>query len=128
MGTQLTTAAATAAVVKGVASATKAIAAVNGKLSASDAQLKLQEFVKQSALLDHAGESMGDVMDGLMDGDEEAEADEHVQQVLDEIGVGDAVALAGIKATPKAAAVAEPEGPTEEHDDLQSRLRALRAA
>ncbi len=59
------------------------------KLSVCLLVARNREFEKQSMQMDMTEEMIGDVIDNVMEGDEEeAETEELVQQVLDEIGIG----------------------------------------
>merc|ERR1719412_1935479 len=62
-------------------------------------QMKLQEFQKQSEIMDMKEEMMNDVMDDAMgDEDDEEETDAIVTQVLDELGLQLGDQLSGVNA------------------------------
>ncbi|XP_065344551.1 charged multivesicular body protein 2a [Cloeon dipterum] len=114
---------------------TKAMQNMNRQLNLPQIQKILQEFEKQSEIMDMKEEMMNDAIDDAMEdeGDEE-ESDAVVSQVLDELGLqltdqlsglpeagGSLVAPKGKTAVPAAA------GPVSDADaDLQARLDNLR--
>ena len=92
---------------------------------------QMREFQKQSEIMNMSEETMDealiDVFDG--EGDEEAEADGVVSQVLAEIGLDldGKLADAPTNAPPQAAPAVGETAPADEEpvDDLMSRLQAL---
>lgn len=89
-----------------------------------------QEFAMQNGKLDMASEAMDDAIEGMFDGDD-AEADDVMAQVLDEIGVE---AVAGAAAAPKAQVAmgaTETTGPgreTQGDAEIEKLLESLRSA
>merc|ERR1719495_2899664 len=113
---------------------TKAMMMMNKQMKLPEIQKIMQEFEKQSEIMDMKEEMMNDVIDdALGDEDDEEETDAIVTQVLDELGLqlsdqltavpatGATIAAAGAKGkTPVAAAEADADA------DLQARLDNLR--
>jgi len=67
---------------------TKAMQSMNRQLNLPQIQRILQEFEKQSEIMDMKEEMMNDAIDDAMEGDEdEEESDAVVSQVLDELGL-----------------------------------------
>lgn len=126
---------------------TRAMQNMNRQLNLPQIQRILQEFEKQSEIMDMKEEMMNDAIDDAMEdeGDEE-ESDAVVSQVLDELGLqltdqlsglpqaSGSLAASGVKATPIAAGaggagVGGGGGPGTVNDadaDLQARLDNLR--
>lgn len=126
---------------------TRAMQNMNRQLNLPQIQRILQEFEKQSEIMDMKEEMMNDAIDDAMEdeGDEE-ESDAVVSQVLDELGLqltdqlsglpqaSGSLAASGVKATPIAAGaggggVGGGGGPATVNDadaDLQARLDNLR--
>ncbi|XP_025416837.1 charged multivesicular body protein 2a [Sipha flava] len=122
---------------------TKAMQNMNRQLNLPQIQRILQEFEKQSEVMDMKEEVMNDAMDDAMEdeGDEE-ETDQIVTQVLDELGLQLTDQLSGlpsasgsisIAATGKVPVVAQDGGgganvpqPNDADADLQARLDNLR--
>ena len=84
-----------------------------------------QEFARQNGRLDVASEAMDDAIEGMFDDD--AEADDVMAQVLDEIGVE---AVAGAAPAPRArVAGAEGAGRETQGDaEIEKLLESLRCA
>jgi len=114
---------------------TKAMMSMNRQMKLPEIQKIMQEFEKQSEMMDMKEEMMNDVMDDAMgDDDEEEETDAIVTQVLDELGLqltdqltavpiaGATVAAPGAKGKVPVAAAAEADADA----DLQARLDNLR--
>jgi len=113
---------------------TRAMMNMNRQMKLPEIQKIMQEFEKQSEIMDMKEEMMNDVIDDAMgDDDEEEESDAIVTQVLDELGLqltdeltgvptaGGSLAVPGAKGkTPVAAAEADADA------DLQARLDNLR--
>ncbi|XP_063906133.1 charged multivesicular body protein 2a [Zophobas morio] len=119
---------------------TKAMQSMNRQLNLPQIQRILQEFEKQSEIMDMKEEIMNDAIDDAMedDGDEE-ESDAVVNQVLDELGLqlndqlsglpqtGGTLPSTGTKQPAAAAAAAGGNGGLSDADaDLQARLDNLR--
>ncbi|KAF4525077.1 hypothetical protein B566_EDAN001991 [Ephemera danica] len=118
---------------------TKAMQSMNKQMNLPQIQKILQEFEKQSEIMDMKEEMMNDAIDDAMEdeGDEE-ESDAVVSQVLDELGLQLTDQLSGLPeasgsivspANKGKAAVATPAaaGPVSDADaDLQARLDNLR--
>lgn len=121
---------------------TKAMASMNRQLNLPQIQRILQEFEKQSEIMDMKEEIMNDAIDDAMEGDDdEEESDAVVNQVLDELGLqltdtlsglpqtAGAVPATGSKQPAAAAAVAGGGGNgglSDADADLQARLDNLR--
>jgi charged multivesicular body protein 2A len=90
---------------------TKAMAAMNRRMNLPAVAKIMREFERQNAKMEMTGDMMGDAMDMAFEGEgEEAESDELVNQVLDEIGVDTGAAMAKVPAgavPAQAAAAAE---------------------
>lgn len=68
--------------------ATKAMGAMNRQMNLPKIQQIMMQFEKESELMDMKDEMMGDAIDDAFEEDEdEAESDEIVNKVLDEIGI-----------------------------------------
>jgi len=121
---------------------TKAMQNMNRQLNLPQIQRILQEFEKQSEVMDMKEEVMNDAMDDAMEdeGDEE-ETDQIVSQVLDELGLQLTDKLSGlptasgsisVASTGKVPIVAQDGGgtaaaqPNDADADLQARLDNLR--
>ncbi|XP_050434630.1 charged multivesicular body protein 2a [Adelges cooleyi] len=120
---------------------TKAMQNMNRQLNLPQIQRILQEFEKQSEVMDMKEEVMNDAMDDAMEdeGDED-ETDQIVSQVLDELGLQLTDQLSGlptasgsisVAATGKVPVVAQDGGgatpqPNDADADLQARLDNLR--
>lgn len=113
---------------------TKAMMSMNKQLQLPQIQQIMQEFEKQTEMMNMKEEMMNDVIDDAMEGeDDEEESDAIVSQVLDELGLqmteglGDLPSTGGTLATTtgpsKAPAVAVGE---DGDDDIQARLDNLR--
>ncbi|XP_023012288.1 vacuolar protein sorting 2 [Leptinotarsa decemlineata] len=119
---------------------TKAMASMNRQLNLPQIQRILQEFEKQSEIMDMKEEVMNDAIDDAMEGDDdEEESDAVVNQVLDELGLQLTDTLSGLPQTggalptgqkqPVAAAAASGGnggGLSDADADLQARLDNLR--
>nr|CAI5828845.1 unnamed protein product [Callosobruchus analis] len=123
---------------------TRAMASMNRQLNLPQIQRILQEFEKQSEIMDMKEEVMNDAIDDAMEGDEdEEESDAIVNQVLDELGLQLGDTLSGLPAAgnslpasgqkqPAAAAAAATTGGnnggglSDADADLQARLDNLR--
>ncbi|XP_018579429.1 charged multivesicular body protein 2a [Anoplophora glabripennis] len=119
---------------------TKAMASMNRQLNLPQIQRILQEFEKQSEIMDMKEEVMNDAIDDAMEGDDdEEESDAVVNQVLDELGLQLTDTLSGLPQTtgslpatgqkqPAAAAatVGGNGGLSDADADLQARLDNLR--
>ncbi|XP_051118475.1 vacuolar protein sorting-associated protein 2 homolog 3 [Andrographis paniculata] len=113
-------------VATGMQGASKAMKAMNEKMAPAKQVKVMQEFQKQSELMDMTTEMMSDAIDNVLDDDEaEDESEELTNQVLDEIGVDVASQLSS---APKGKIAGKnAEGPGNSNiDDLEKRLAALR--
>jgi charged multivesicular body protein 2A len=118
-----------ASAMKGV---TRALTSMNRQMNLPQISRIMQEFEKQSEIMDMKEDMMNEVMDDAMgDEDDEEETDAIVNQVMDELGVqlnqqlpeagGSTIATAtGSKVPQAAGAVADADA------DLQARLDNLR--
>ena len=78
---------------------TKAMMMMNKQMKLPEIQKIMQEFEKQSEIMDMKEEMMNDVMDDAMgDEDDEEETDAIVTQVLDELGLQLGDQLSGVNA------------------------------
>lgn len=85
---QMTAMASTAQLTESIASTTRAMRAMNRTMNMPLLNQMLQDFARQTEMLEMGGEMMGEAMDMAMDDDEiEGETDDVVNQVLDEIGI-----------------------------------------
>merc|ERR1719449_333476 len=121
---------------------TKAMMSMNKQMKLPEIQKIMQEFEKQSEIMDMKEEMMSDVIDDALEGeDDEEESDAIVTQVLDELGLqmtdqitglpvaAGSVAVSKDKAkTPVAAGAAGGGGEAADADtdDLEARLNNLR--
>merc|ERR1719481_988763 len=113
---------------------TKAMMSMNKQMKLPEIQKIMQEFEKQSEIMDMKEEMMSDVIDdALGDEDDEEESDAIVTQVLDELGlqlsdqltgVPAASGTVGVGAQGKVAAAAAAEADADA--DLAARLENLR--
>ncbi|ERL88001.1 hypothetical protein D910_05390 [Dendroctonus ponderosae] len=79
---------------------TRAMASMNRQLNLPQIQRILQEFEKQSEIMDMKEEVMNDAIDDAMEGDDdEEESDAIVNQVLDELGLQLNDTLSGLPQT-----------------------------
>ncbi|KAL4366706.1 hypothetical protein GQ457_05G003420 [Hibiscus cannabinus] len=75
-------------VAAGMKGATKAMSAMNKQMAPDKQANVIQEFQKQSAMMDMTTEMMSDAIDDALDDDEaEDETEDITNQVLDEIGI-----------------------------------------
>ncbi|EEB10736.1 Charged multivesicular body protein 2A, putative [Pediculus humanus corporis] len=113
---------------------TRAMQNMNRQLNLPQIQKIMQEFEKQSEIMEMKEEIINDAMDDAMEGDDdEEETDAIVSQVLDELGLQMNDQLSGLPqtggslATPSANKTAEAAGVATDADaDLQARLDNLR--
>ncbi|KAG2426651.1 hypothetical protein HXX76_012963 [Chlamydomonas incerta] len=130
---RLATLKSTQAMADAMRGATKAMRAMNRRMNLPNLQNIMREFERQNERMEMTSEMMGDAVDdALQDEGEEEETDNLVNQVLDEIGIGNMTELASapvgtrVAEKPQAApAVAEAEGGGID-EDLQARLDNLR--
>merc|ERR1719411_2602883 len=128
--------AAMANAMKGV---TKAMGSMNKQMKLPEIQKIMQEFEKQSEIMDMKEEMMSDVIDdALGDEDDEEESDAIVTQVLDELGLqmtdqitglpvaGSTIGVPKDKAKTPAVAAAAGGGEAAADADLEERLNNLR--
>jgi len=112
---------------------TKAMMTMNKQLKLPQIQKIMQEFEKQSEMMDMKEEMMNDAIDDAMgDEDDEEESERIVGQVLDELGIQMSEELTKLPSassaikTPGAAAGKQTEALTDADADLQARLENLR--
>merc|ERR1719309_1695626 len=92
---------------------TKAMMMMNKQMKLPEIQKIMQEFEKQSEIMDMKEEMMNDVMDDAMgDEDDEEETDAIVTQVLDELGLQLSDQLTAVPATGATIAAAGSKGKT----------------
>jgi len=115
---------------------TKAMMSMNKQMKLPEIQKIMQEFEKQSEIMDMKEEMMSDVIDDALEGeDDEEESDAIVTQVLDELGLqltdqitGLPVASGSVATGPTAAQAKTPvaAGEVDADADLAARLENLR--
>eukprot|EP00035_Acanthoeca_spectabilis_P005768 m.117250 g.117250 ORF g.117250 m.117250 type:complete len:212 (-) comp13178_c0_seq1:118-753(-) len=101
----------------------KAMGKMNKTMNMPQLQQVMRDFERESGVMDAKQDMMDDMIDSAMeDEDDEAEADNMVQQVLEELGLaaGSGLADADLAAPVPAAPVAA------EDENLMARLNALR--
>ncbi|KAG1226345.1 hypothetical protein G6F35_002959 [Rhizopus arrhizus] len=117
--------------------ATKAMGAMNRQMNLPKIQQIMMQFEKESELMDMKDEMMGDAIDDAFEEDEdEAESDEIVNKVLDEIGINfnqelgevpTGIKQAEVPVTSSGERIAQTEGSLSADDAaLQARLDNLR--
>eukprot|EP00696_Hemimastix_kukwesjijk_P015669 gnl/Hemi2/3896_TR1367_c2_g1_i1.p1 gnl/Hemi2/3896_TR1367_c2_g1~~gnl/Hemi2/3896_TR1367_c2_g1_i1.p1 ORF type:complete len:228 (-),score=103.36 gnl/Hemi2/3896_TR1367_c2_g1_i1:222-905(-) len=121
-----------------MAGVSKAMVDINKQFNLPEMQKTMQEFATQNEVMDMKEEMMGDAIDTVMDsGAEEADSEQILSQVLDEIGinVGDSLREAPTRApvgavsstTVQPAAARQPVAAAEFDDsDLVARLAKLK--
>lgn len=112
---------------------TKAMRSMNAQLNLPQIQKIMQEFEKQTEIMDMKEEIMNDAIDDAMgDADDEDETDAVVNQVLDELGIQMSDQLANLPAAgstiaqPANAAKVPAPVMSDADADLQARLENLR--
>mmetsp|Transcript_13797 Transcript_13797/g.29774 ORF Transcript_13797/g.29774 Transcript_13797/m.29774 type:complete len:227 (-) Transcript_13797:29-709(-) len=135
---RLATLKSTQAMADAMRGATKAMKVMNKQLNLPNLQKIMMDFERENEKMEMTSDMMGDAIDDAMEGEgEEEETDELVNQVLDEIGIGQGLELAaapGNKVQQAAAqqeaapamAAAEGGGGAGLDEDLQARLDNLR--
>lgn len=139
---KLTTLKSQAAMGNAMKGVTKAMGRMNKQMKLPQIQKIMQEFEKQSEMMDMKEEMMEDAIDDAMgDADDEEESDAIVAQVLDELGLQLTDELTGLpsangslaapktdKSQPTAVAAGGPaSGPADNVDaDLEARLNNLK--
>jgi charged multivesicular body protein 2A len=109
-----------ATAIKGVA---RAMVRMNQQIDIKSMAGIIMEFEKQSELLDSKEEMIGDAMDDMMDvSDEEAETENVVDQVLEEIGIQ----LSSELGAAPSSKPAEPVEVNQSDKELEMRLENLR--
>eukprot|EP00877_Chromochloris_zofingiensis_P007646 jgi/Chrzof1/3134/Cz12g13040.t1 len=89
--------------------ATKAMRVMNRRLNLPNMQKVLMEFEKQNERMEMTSDMMGDAIDDAMEGEgEEEDADDLVNQVLDEIGISTTTSMVSAPEMPVPTAVAQP--------------------
>merc|ERR1719369_2263876 len=110
---------------------TRAMMNMNRQMKLPEIQKIMQEFEKQSEIMDMKEEMMNDVIDDAMgDDDEEEESDAIVTQVLDELGLQMTDELTGVPVASGSVAAPGTKGKTavaaaEADADLAARLENL---
>eukprot|EP00002_Diphylleia_rotans_P022349 TRINITY_DN4377_c0_g1_i1.p1 TRINITY_DN4377_c0_g1~~TRINITY_DN4377_c0_g1_i1.p1 ORF type:complete len:216 (+),score=65.60 TRINITY_DN4377_c0_g1_i1:84-731(+) len=128
VGLRLQTMKSTASMTDAMKGMTRAMIMMNRQINLPAMQQIMMEFEKQSELMDMKEEMMGDAIDDAMDdGTEEAESEDIVNQIFDEIGISQMGGLSKVpdrdpNASKSAAAPQEEDADA----DLQARLDALR--
>ncbi|CAG5090346.1 Oidioi.mRNA.OKI2018_I69.PAR.g12566.t1.cds [Oikopleura dioica] len=107
---------------------TKAMGRMNKTMKLPQIQKIMQEFEKQSEIMDMKEEMMNDVMDDAMGGsDDEEETENLVNKVLDELGLENMVEVGAIPSAVGEPTPAQSEEPSADLDaDLEARLNNLR--
>merc|ERR1719175_188646 len=111
---------------------TKAMMNMNKQMKLPEIQKIMQEFEKQSEIMDMKEEMMSDVIDDAMgEDDDEEESDAIVTQVLDELGLQMTDQITGLPVAGGSGAVSKdkPKPPVAEAEadaDLEERLNNLR--
>lgn len=120
---QLQTVSSTQAMTEAMRGTAKAMMTMNRQINLPAMQGIMQEFMKQSEIMEMKEEFVNDAIDQVME-DDAVEEDALVSQVLDEIGLN----LKGQLGETPATNVAEPEAEATEvaDTDLQARLDSLR--
>ncbi|KCV67871.1 hypothetical protein H696_05601 [Fonticula alba] len=115
----------TQAMAQAMGGVTKAMRSLNNNLKMPAIQKIMQDFERESEMMSHKEEMMGDAIDDVLDedGDEEEESNQILSQVLEEAGISISEQLG---ATP----VGTTPQPGQKEDDLdrqlQQRLNGLR--
>merc|ERR1711953_470829 len=107
---------------------TKAMGRMNKQMNLPQIQKIMQEFEKQSEVMDMKEEMMNDVMDDAMGGsDDEEESENLVNKVLDELGLENMAEVGAIPSAVGDPTPAQTEEPSADLDaDLEARLNNLR--
>ncbi|KAJ3682351.1 hypothetical protein LUZ60_014924 [Juncus effusus] len=113
----------------GVAGASKAMAAMNKQMDPAKQMKVMQEFQKQSTMMDNTTEMMSDTLDSVLDDDAaEDESEELTNQVLDEIGIDVASQMSSAPKGRVAGKKVQVDDDSWEDEDLEKRLAALKSA
>lgn len=124
VGLRLQTIKSTQAMTEAMKGAAKAMKGMNAKVNPMAMQKILQEFEKQSGIMDEKQEMMDDCIDDAMGADdEEAQVDEVVNQVLAEIGIE----LNDKIKAPVAGSVAKEKVSEDLDNHLEERLKNLKS-
>merc|ERR1712193_561458 len=101
---------------------------MNKNMKLPQIQKIMQEFEKQSEVMNMKEEMMNDVMDDAMgDEDDEEESENLVNKVLDELGLENMAEVGAIPSAVGEPAPAQTEEPSADLDaDLEARLNNLR--
>ena len=106
---------------------TKAMMNMNKQMKLPEIQKIMQEFEKQSEIMDMKEEMMSDVIDdALGDEDDEEESDAIVTQVLDELGLQMTDQITGLPEAGGSVDVSKDKPKAPGEDDLEERLNNLR--
>jgi len=120
---------------KAMGKLTKSMKKMNKKMNIQSLSKLIQEYEVQNQKTEMTGEIMDDLFDDAFEGDNEAEEDEIVNQVLDEFGIslsGDLLTAPDAPVTQGQAEASKPQpvAASEEDDaavnDLEARLNNLR--
>jgi charged multivesicular body protein 2A len=118
---QITTMSSTAEMTKAMKNAGRCMTLMNKQMDLPAMQKIIKDFSQQSEIMDMKEEMVGDAIDGAMEGDDdEAEEENLVNQVLDEIGLTQTLDLPSSKLTQKVKETGI------EEDALQVRLQNLK--
>ena len=102
---------------------TKAMMNMNKQMKLPEIQKIMQEFEKQSEIMDMKEEMMSDVIDdALGDEDDEEESDAIVTQVLDELGLQMTDQITGLPVAGGSVAVSKDKAKTPGEERGESRL------
>ena len=121
---QMQAMASTQALTDSMKSATKAMRMMNRQMKLPVLQKIMQEFAKQSEMMEMGQEVMGDAIDDAMEDEEDvAESEQVVNQVLDEIGIQMSDQLVNVPG--KSRTVTEDTVAKTETNDVEARLNNL---
>ncbi|CBY33517.1 unnamed protein product [Oikopleura dioica] len=107
---------------------TRAMGRMNKQMNLPQIQKIMQQFEKESEIMDMKEEMMNDVMDDAMGAsDDEEESENLVNKVLDELGLENMAEVGAIPSAVGEPAPAQTEEPSADLDaDLEARLNNLR--
>jgi charged multivesicular body protein 2A len=127
VGFQMTSVQSTQQLAESVSNVTRSMTTLNRQMSVPAMRNTMTEFARQSDKMEQTQNTISDAIDDTMNGEEdEAESDEVVNQILDEIGIK---IKADLSDTPDKK-VAEPESTpveNEHYEILQARLSSLKS-
>lgn len=114
----------TATMAEAMKGVSKAMGKMNKTMNMPQLQQVMRDFERESGIMDTKQEMMDDMIDGAMeDEDDEQEAEDMVQQVLEELGLA---AGTGLEEANSTAPVSNQPVDTAEDENLMARLNALR--